>query len=170
MTLQDFYAYLVRARRDLWAFLRTLPDDDLGRAANANGRYHSIKDLLFHTAAVEDSWLHEDILRTNPVWERLEGFPEVLGGPHFDEHPLEWILDYAQAVERATLAFLETATPETLARTVTVPSRTGPARELSAGGLLWHVAQHEVRHTAQVALLARQLGHEPPMLDLLRYL
>jgi uncharacterized damage-inducible protein DinB len=35
--------------------------------------------------------------------------------------------------------------------------------------LLWHTLTHEVRHSAQIVLLARQLGHTPPWLDFLRF-
>jgi len=37
-------------------------------------------------------------------------------------------------------------------------------------GLLWHVMIHEMRHTAQIAVLRRTQGIEPPWLDLKNYL
>ncbi len=36
--------------------------------------------------------------------------------------------------------------------------------------LLWHVMIHEMRHTAQIALLLRSQAIKPPSLDLLNYL
>ncbi len=72
MTVPEIYDYLVRARRDLWATLEGVPDEVLSRQLLDGKRLHSIKDLIFHTAAVEDCWLHEDILREKPV---LDTFP-----------------------------------------------------------------------------------------------
>ncbi|WP_309670208.1 DinB family protein [Gemmatimonas sp.] len=63
MNPADVYAYLVRTRRDLWAALEQVPDDVLSRPMLDGERFHSIKDLVFHVAAVEDGWLHEDIRR-----------------------------------------------------------------------------------------------------------
>ncbi len=41
-----------------------------------------------------------------------------------------------------------------------------PEERYSLGDLLWHAFLHEVRHGAQLALLLRVLGQEPPALDL----
>ena len=40
---------------------------------------------------------------------------------------------------------------------------------MTLDALLWHVMTHEVRHTAQIVLLIRLLGHTPPWLDYLRF-
>jgi len=40
-----------------------------------------------------------------------------------------------------------------------------PEERYSLGDLLWHASLHEARHGAQVALLLRVLGQEPPALD-----
>ena len=169
MNIPDFYGYLVRARRDLWAFLETMPDEALSRAVIGGERFHAIKDLVLHVPAVEDSWLHEDILRDRVVWE---GMPELEGardGPYYAQTSLSTLLSYWRAVEESTLAYLARLTPEELDRQVIVNGKGGEER-FTTSGLLWHVLQHEVRHTAQIALLARQMGFAPPFLDLIRYL
>jgi uncharacterized damage-inducible protein DinB len=45
-----------------------------------------------------------------------------------------------------------------------------PTEHFKLEGLLWHVMLHEVRHTAQIAVLLRTQGIKPPSLDLLFYL
>jgi uncharacterized damage-inducible protein DinB len=45
-----------------------------------------------------------------------------------------------------------------------------PELRYTVAGLLWHVMLHEVRHTAQIAVLLRTQGIKPPALDLLWYL
>ncbi|WP_309570529.1 DinB family protein [Deinococcus sp.] len=169
MNVPDTSAYLRRARRDLWATLETTPDDVLSQAVLPGERFHCIKDLILHIPAVEDSWLHEDILRDTPVWE---GVPSLVGakdGPHYAAFPLGTLLDYWRRVQASTLAYLGTLTPEEEARLVTVSGSKGEER-FTVHGLLWHVMVHEMRHTAQIGVLLRQAGIKPPFLDLLNYL
>ncbi|WP_019587334.1 DinB family protein [Deinococcus apachensis] len=169
MNLSETYNYLVRPRRDLWTSLEVTPDDLLSRPLLDGARFHCIKDLVLHIPAVEDSWLHEDILRDQPVWDRV---PEVAGaqdGPYFAQVPLSSLLTYWQAVEASTLGYLGTLTPEELARQVTVNGSRGE-EHFTVDGLLWHVMIHEMRHTAQIATLLRLSGVKPPFLDLLNYL
>lgn len=169
MTIQTYYTYLTRARRDLWAFLETLPDEVLSKSVIPADRMRSMKDLVLHIAVVEDSWLHEDVLRDQPVWELTSGFPHEFEKPYHDAQPLNWLLGYWQAVEASTATYLETVTDAELAQRVTVMGSTDDVT-FSANDVLWHVAQHETRHTAQLALLGRLAGYSPPQLDLIKYL
>lgn len=169
MNVPAFYNYLIRARRDLWASLETIPDQALAKAVIPGSRFHSIKDLVLHIAAVEDSWLHEDILQDQPVWESVSDLEGAADGPYYAGKPLSLLLDYWRLVEANTLGYLERLTPEELERNVTVDGSKGE-EHFTVEDLLWHVMQHEARHTAQIALLSRQAGFTPPFLDLLNYL
>lgn len=164
MQLNQMYAYLIRARRDLWPALQALPDGVLRHPALPGPRFRSVADLVFHIAEVEDAWLHEDILRTEMV---QVDFPGVHA-----QAPLDDLLAYWAAVEARTLAYLERSglehSGEEAARPVTLHD--DPTRTFAAHELLWHVALHETRHVAQIAVLLRQQGVPPPWLDLLRYL
>jgi uncharacterized damage-inducible protein DinB len=162
VTINNYYDYLIRARRDLWAFLETLPDEALAKTVLPGPRFECIKDLILHIAAVEDSWIHEDILRDQPVWETAKEIEGAQDGPYFASMPLEVLLNYWRAVEASTLKFLETLNHTELERLV--------EDRFTVESLIWHVMQHETRHTAQVSILARQLGFSPPQLDLISYL
>lgn len=162
MTINDYYDYLVRARRDLWAFLETMPDEALAKKVLPGPRFECIKDLISHIAAVEDSWIHEDILRDQPVWETVPELENAQDGAFYSAMPLEVLLNYWRAVEASTLKFLETLNPVELERVV--------ENQFTVDGLIWHVMQHETRHTAQISVLARQLGFSPPQLDLIGHL
>ncbi|MBB6098091.1 putative damage-inducible protein DinB [Deinobacterium chartae] len=83
--------------------------------------------------------------------------------------PLADLLVYWRAVEASTLEYLKTLDAQERAREVVMPRPEGDER-FTVEHLLWHVLQHEVRHTAQIALLTRQAGYVPPQLDLLVYL
>ena len=169
MTIQMYYLYLTRARRDLWAFLESLPDEVLSKSVIPAERMRSMKDLVLHIAIVEDSWLHEDILRDQPVWERMAGFPHEFEKPYHDAKTLHWLLEYWRAVEAGTLEYLEAVNDAELERRVSVMGSLDDVT-FSASDVLWHVAQHETRHTAQLALLGRLAGFAPPQLDLIKYL
>jgi uncharacterized damage-inducible protein DinB len=168
MTEKNFYDYLVRARRDLFAFLRSLPDGAISKDVIPGERFHSIKDLVIHIPIIEDSWLHEDILKDQPVWENTSGFPQNFEKAYHPTDSLEWMLEYWLAVENSTLAYLGKLEPEILKAEIAMPRETGQ-EFFSVAEVLWHVMQHETRHTAQIMLLARQLGFDPPQLDLIRY-
>ena len=83
--------------------------------------------------------------------------------PVYADFPLETLLDYWRAVEH-----LATLTDDELRRIVIVHD--APEERYTVDGLLWHVMIHEMRHTAQIAVLLRTQDIEPPWLDLKNYL
>lgn len=167
MNIQETYDYLVRARRDLWAALESVPDEVLSKPLLSGERFHCIKDLVLHTAEVEDGWLHGDIQRVPFLQDR---FPDLQGRQHFDDVPLTRLLDYWRAVEQDTQNYLRTLDANELDRVVTVEDWPPHHQHFKVDGLLWHVLLHEVRHTAQIAVLLRTQDIKPPTLDLLFYL
>lgn len=90
-------------------------------------------------------------------------------GPVYASWPLTKILDYWQAVETSTLSRLPKLTPEGLAREMMINGSQGDQR-FTVDGLLWHVLIHEMKHTAQIGILLRLQGIQPPFMDLLNYL
>lgn len=166
MNIDELYGYLVRARRDLWATLETVPDEVLSRPMLDGDRMHSIKDVIAHTAGVEDGWLHYTILQDTPVEEGFPALKAAGSGPAYAPFPLSDLLDYWRAVEASTLAYLSTLSDADLERVV----EDTPEEHFRLEGLLWHVMLHEVRHSAQIATLLRTQGIKPPSMDLLFYL
>ncbi|MPY67488.1 DUF664 domain-containing protein [Deinococcus sp. SDU3-2] len=166
MNIPDLYAYLVRARWDLWATLEGVPDEVLSRPLLDGERFRCIKDLVAHTAAVEDGWIHYTVLRDTPVEDTFPAIKAAGDGPVYAAFPLPELLDYWRAVEASTLTYLATLTDADLERVV----EDAPGEHFKLDGLLWHVLLHEVRHTAQIAALLRTQGIRPPSLDLFFYL
>lgn len=169
MNIPATYTYLIRARRDLWATLKAAPDELLSRPVLSGPRFHCIKDLVLHIPAVEDSWVHEDLLTDSPVWESVPDMKGAEDGPFYGSFALDTLLDYWRQVEASTQTYLARLTPGELIREVVVNGSKGEQR-FTVNGLLWHVLIHEIRHTAQIAVLLRQAGIKPPFLDLLNYL
>jgi uncharacterized damage-inducible protein DinB len=168
MNIPETYDYLIRARRDLWTTLERVPDEVLSRAILNGDRFHCIKDIVMHVPAVEDSWLHEDILREQPVWKSIPALKNFEWGPIYAGCALKTLLDYWREVQRTTFAYLAALTDSELKRIVIVHD--APEERYTVDGLLWHVMIHEMRHTAQIAVLLRTQGIEPPWLDLKKYL
>ena len=166
MNAREYYRYLAAAREQLWQFVRALPDDDLNRDLIENGeRFHNVKDLLLHVTDVEEHWIHLIALGQS-VRQRGDWQYDWVE-PHAERYDLGWILSYSQAVTQATQAFLD-SDPD-LERPVKLVQDDPASVTVTLDQLLWHVMTHEVRHTAQAALLIRQLGHTPPLLDYLRF-
>ncbi|WP_345467139.1 DinB family protein [Deinococcus carri] len=163
MNVREYYAYLTAAREQLWNFLRALPAADLDRSLIDGDRFHNIKDLLLHVVDVEDHWVHA-IALGGGVAER---YPHDWVRPRAEQYDLGWIIRYGQEVGGQTRALLDTA-PD-LSRPVKLVQDDPASDTVTLDQLLWHVMTHEVRHTAQIALLIRQLGHTPPWLDYLRF-
>ncbi|WP_299430605.1 DinB family protein [uncultured Meiothermus sp.] len=168
MNIPEMYEYLVHARRELWGVLEAVPDEVLSRPLLGGERFHCIKDLVFHIASVEDFWLHEDIQRDAPVFVTTPVLNGTEGGPEYAGFALPTLLDYWRAVEVSTLEYLSTLTVAELQRVLS--PHDDPQKRYTVDGLLWHVMVHEMRHTAQIAVLLRTQGIKPPALDLLWYL
>jgi uncharacterized damage-inducible protein DinB len=168
MNISETYDYLVRARRDLWATLESVPDEVLSRPLLDGKRFHSIKDLVFHVASVEDFWIREEILREESLRQTIPILKDTPGGPIYAGFALKTLLDYWRGVEQSTLTYLPTLTDDELKRIVSVHDR--PGKRYRVDGLLWNVMIHEARHVAQISVLLRTQGIEPPFLDLLKYL
>ena len=168
MNIPEAYDYLVHARRDLWTALEGVPDEALSRPLLSGAKLHSIKDLVFHVVCVEDFWLQEEILREQPLRRTITALKDTPGGPVFAGFALETLLDYWRVVEQSTLTYLPTLTDNELKRIVTVHDR--PGKRYTVDGLLWNLIIHEARHVAQISVLLRTQGIEPPFLDLLKYL
>ena len=168
MNIQEAYDYLVRARRDLWATLQSVPDEILSRQLLGGEKLHCIKDLLFHIASVEDFWVREEILREQPLRQTIPALKDTQGGPIFADFALKTLLDYWRLVEQGTLTYLATLTNDELKRIVSVHDR--PGKRYTVDGLLWNIIIHEARHVAQISVLLRTQGIAPPFLDLLKYL
>lgn len=168
MNISEVYNYLVRARRDLWTTLESLPDEVLSRPLLDGSQFHCIKDFVSHIPTVEDGWIHEDILRDQSLGETIPDFKNLEDGALFAEFELKVLLDYWRSVEQSTLTYLASLTDDELKRIVILHD--SPDEQFTVDGLLWHIMIHEMRHTAQICVLLRSQGIKPPSLDLLFYL
>lgn len=166
MNVREYYTYLSAAREQLWNYLRALPTADLDRDLIESGdRFHNIKDLLLHVTDVEDHWVH--FIARGENLQSDGRFKHDWVKPQAQQYELSWIIDYGRTVGQQTQAFLD-ASPD-LERSIKLVQDDPASDTVTLDQLMWNVMTHEVRHTAQIALLVRQLGHTPPWLDYLRF-
>ncbi|THF83641.1 DUF664 domain-containing protein [Deinococcus sp. KSM4-11] len=166
MNVSEYYAYLSAAREHLWNFLRALPQADLDRDLIESGdRFHTIKDLVLHVTDVEDHWVHS-VARGDGV-NREGRFAHDWVKPDAAQYDLSWIIEYGREVNERTRAFL--ASGPDMNRSVKLVQDDPASDTVTLDQLMWHVMTHEVRHTAQITLMIRQLGHTPPWLDYMRF-
>ncbi len=150
MDYLEYYRYLADSRDRVLAAVKSLPAGAPDRRP-AGGR-HSPRGLLNH------------LLETEVFW--IDG---VLAGGDPPEDEIGLTLPELEAAfaerRRATEAVLRSLTPETLRQETGAPW--DPGVRFTADRVLLHFFTHEAHHRGQLNLLIRQLGGEPPDVDLL---
>jgi uncharacterized damage-inducible protein DinB len=166
METKSFYHYLTQARRRLWHSLRSLTDEELSKAVIPTEGARCIKDFLAHIPMVEDGWFQGDLLGKPLAMDRLGREPTSKDAYwHHQDESLETLLAYWEAVETDTLNSWDDLMA-VVAQNLRVKADDDRPETLSADEVIWHVMQHEVRHTAHIVQMIRLLGHQPPSLDL----
>ncbi len=160
MTLNEFIVdALDKENGFLMDALDGLGPDELAwqPAAAAN----SIGWILWHMVRVEDMWIQFFAQFETELWE-TEGWHEKIGLPTRDNgfgHTAEQVnnfpgvdlgefLRYRASVRRATLAYLDTLTPEDMER---VPRERRP--EMSLGAMFRQIIGEMYQHVGHIAYL-----------------
>lgn len=119
----------------------------------------SIGTLLLHIAAVELSWIQEDIRRAPMPDEWIIGFPIRFGLPQIQGKSLPYFVEKLDEVRNTTRSVLATLNDDDLARAVTPLDDAGnpDASEYTIEWILYHLIEHEAHHRGQIAQLKRLL-------------
>lgn len=122
-----------------------------------NERVESVGTLLLHIAAVEMSWIQEDIMRKRMPNEWIIAFPIRFNIPQVTGRPLEHFLEKLDTVRAGTRQTLATLTDEELDRQVTsLDDADNPdAEKYSIEWILYHLIEHEAHHRGQIAQMKR---------------
>jgi uncharacterized damage-inducible protein DinB len=157
-----YVAQLTEVRQDLLAEVTGLSPAQLDWHPDA--QTESIGTLLLHLAAVEWSWMHEDIFGAAAAeypgrWD--EAMPIRVGAPQVTGRPLETYLAQLQGARDLTLTILRDFTDADLSRLVgeaaPPPGRERRSVLYTIDWVIWHVVEHEAVHVGQIELL-RRLG------------
>lgn len=134
--------------REKWRVWLLVHPEALAIRMQPDGRFATVGALVDHIFLVEQRHLAR--LRQQDVPSESGIATEVT--------PL---FEYGSAIRQALRAFIATLsdTDARIVRTFTVQSG---SFSLSPRKLLFHIALHETRHWAQIALAIRQAGQDPP--------
>jgi uncharacterized damage-inducible protein DinB len=150
MDYLDYYRFLADCRERVLAAVKALPEGSADRRP-AGGR-HSPRGLLNHILQTETFWIDGVVTGGNPAEDEIG-----LTLAELDEAFL--------ARRRATETVLRALKAEDLARETRSPW--DPGVRFTIDRALVHFITHEAHHRGQLCLLIRQLGGEPPSVDLL---
>lgn len=118
----------------------------------------SIGTLLLHIAAVERSWIGEDI-EQRPMGREWElAFPIRRKIPQIRDRPLEYFIETLAGVRNETRETLGRLSDDDLARSVVPLDSGGRNESFTIEWILYHLIEHEAHHKGQIALLKRIYG------------
>ncbi|MFZ5817669.1 MAG: DinB family protein [Bacillota bacterium] len=153
-TLQELLSYHYDRRERLLDFLEQLTPEELTRDVKVGWR--SIRGLLCHALEAEAFWVQYAIRKgERPDWDFRE-FPDVPA-----------IRRLARQVRAETESWLAGLSEEDLDREVSITYSSGTEVRFTVAKALLHVILHDAHHRGQVSALARQMGYEPPEIDLM---
>lgn len=156
-TIERLFAYDLWANERIFTAVEALPDEE--RRRDMGNSFPSILDTLEHVVGAEWIWLQR-WQGTNPT-----GPPDWYGGPE-----LGALRDVLREIESERATYLAGLTDDDLGATLHYRLMNGEERQGPLGFLLAHVVNHSTHHRGQVVTMMRQLGHTPPMTDLLWFL
>ena len=114
-------------------------------------RIESIGTLLLHIAAIEWSWIFEDIDRQEMDYEEWKhAFVLREGIPQLKSKKLKFYMDKLEDVRKDVFNRLTTITDSELDHLINI----GEAA-VSIEWILFHIIEHEIMHIGQISLLKR---------------
>ncbi|MEW5702270.1 MAG: DinB family protein [Candidatus Zixiibacteriota bacterium] len=154
----SYLAQMEDVRRRTLKYVEGLTPEQLSWYPQPN--VESIGTLLLHIAAVECSWIGEDIMRRTMGDEWKIALPIRLGIPQVTGQPLAFFLNTLRAVREQTKADLASLTDDDLGRLV-APLDPGPSsspdHRFTIEWILYHIIEHEAHHKGQIAVMKRLL-------------
>jgi uncharacterized damage-inducible protein DinB len=156
-----YVAQLTETRGNLLREVANLSPEQL--SWYPNDETESIGTQLLHVAAIEWSWIFQDIFGRPD--EEFDGWAEALpirvGAPQVTGKPLAYFTERLDRVRGQILDALRELSDDDLSRLVgEAPLSEGEerrARLYSIDWILFHLVEHEAHHVGQVELLRRLL-------------
>jgi len=155
MDIQLIMAYAENARLQLH---RTLAEhtEAWERPIETQAQYKTIAQIAAHLVGAEERWT-DGRLYGNPPATRYEEW----AAKTLDELFADW-----DRLRARTLAFVQGADAETLARVITTQMpQWGAHVTLTLEDVLFHLVNHQTWHLGQVSMALQQMAIDPPNFD-----
>jgi len=151
-----FLAQMEDIRRVTKQYVEELTAEQL--SWHPNPKVESIGTLLLHIAAVEFSWILEDIFK-HPMGQEWEiAFPIRAGIPQVSGQPVAYFLGKLDTVRSEVRSALATLTDADQERAI-IPQDAGSSAQKTGGytirWILHHLIDHEAHHRGQIAVMKR---------------
>jgi uncharacterized damage-inducible protein DinB len=153
-TLRELFEYNYWARDRQLEVCATLSQEQFQRPLGNS--FSSLRDTLAHLVGAEWIWLERCRGRSPRALPAAEEFPTLAAIGQ------RWI-----AVEKDGREFLAGLNEAALARPLSYINMSGENWTYPLWRALLHLVNHQTYHRGQVATLLRQLGVQPPQVDLL---
>ncbi|NPD89060.1 MAG: DinB family protein [Asgard group archaeon] len=152
-----WYSLMYETRERLFRVLRDLTQEELDYTPDER-KFETIGTLLFHIAAVEWSWIFEDIDEQKMDFEEFKhGFalnPEV-NIPQLKNQRLQFYVNKLEKIRQEVYQRLKKFKDEDLDRIVE-----SEGEKYSIEWILFHLIEHEAMHIGQIQLLKRLFSKE----------
>ena len=153
-----FVAMLEDTRRRTKRYVEGLTAEQL--SWYPNDKVESIGTILLHIAAIEISYIREDIMR-QPMGEEWKiALPIRFGIPQITGKELDYFTDQLDSAREETKTVLKSLTDTDLKRIITPLDPGEPQNtqiEFSIEYILYHIIGHEAHHRGQIAVQKRLL-------------
>ncbi|MFX1415414.1 MAG: DinB family protein [Promethearchaeota archaeon] len=144
------YSMMEKVRGRLFSRIESLSDVDIDYSPHGRS-IETIGTLLFHIAAVEWSWIFEDIGGKEMDYEKWkQAFPLREDIDQLTGQRVEFYFDRLNEVRQEVLEWLRGIDDEELDRLIDL----GHA-EVSIEWVLFHLIEHEAMHIGQISVLSR---------------
>lgn len=148
-------AELEDVRRETLRYVAGLAPAQL--AWTPHPKVESIATQLLHIAAVERSWIGEDLERRPMGEEWAPAFALRTGQPQIEGHELEYFLEKLNAMREETRRALAALSDADLIREVQCLGAPPDSERFTIDWILHHLIEHEAHHRGQIAVLKRLL-------------
>ena len=144
------YSMMEKVRGRLFSRIESLSDVDIDYSPHGRS-IETIGTLLFHIAAVEWSWIFEDIGGKEMDYEKWkQAFPLREDIDQLTGQRVEFYFDRLNEVRQEVREWLKGIDDEELDRLIDL----GHA-EVSIEWVLFHLIEHEAMHIGQISVLSR---------------
>ncbi|MGE5672317.1 MAG: DinB family protein [Mycobacterium leprae] len=141
-------------RNRVYDFMTQLRPEEFVRDVHAG--WGSIRTTLLHCLEAEEFWVGYAVQQqARPDFDPAD-YPNVAA-----------IRALADKVRRQTESFVARLTEADMARECAITYSSGTRVTFPMAKMFLHVITHDTHHRGQALVLARQMGYEPPEIDLM---